>query len=125
MFFTIFLWLNEKNKYISFDSKFNSGLLYKGTEFLPQTIIFIISTTKCRRPFIFQTMTYIISTVLNFKYSRFTPLAWKGIGIKKSEFVTKTQFILSKFYISSKTIEHLVIRIIFNQSTLELNTFNT
>ena len=29
----------------------------------------------------------------NLKYQRFTPLGCKDIGIRKSEFVTKTQFL--------------------------------
>ena len=38
-------------------------------------------------------------TNLSFKYQRFTPSGGKKIGIRKSEFVTKTQFLSAKLRI--------------------------
>ena len=48
---------------------------------------------QCRRPLTFQTMTSVRSNNLSFKYQRFTTLGFKDIGIRKSEFVGKNQFL--------------------------------
>ena len=39
-------------------------------------------------------MTFVRSKNISLKYQRFTTLGSKDIGIRKSEFVTKTQFLL-------------------------------
>ena len=48
-----------------------------------------------RKPLIFQTMTFDRSKNISLKYQRFTTLASKDIGIRKSEFVAKSQFLCS------------------------------
>ena len=52
--------------------------------------IFVI---QCRRPLIFQTMNSVRWKNLSLKYQRITPSGGKNIGIRKSELVTKTQFL--------------------------------
>jgi len=54
-----------------------------------------ILATQCRRPKLFQTMNTSRSNNLNLKYKRFTKSGCKDIGIKKLEFVAKTQFLSS------------------------------
>ena len=56
---------------------------------------FNIVATQCRRPFIFQTMNSVRPKNLSLKYKRFTSSDRKDIGIRKFEFVTKTQFLYS------------------------------
>ena len=48
-----------------------------------------------RRPLKFQTMTSVRSNNLSLKYQRFTALGFKDIGIRKSEFAAKTQFLFN------------------------------
>ena len=48
---------------------------------------------QCRRPKIFQTMNSVRSNNISLKYQSFTTLDSKDIGIIKSEFVAKTQFL--------------------------------
>ena len=43
------------------------------------------------RPFIFQTINSVRSNSL--KYQRFTPSGCEAIGVRKSQFVAKTQFL--------------------------------
>ena len=50
-----------------------------------------ILATRCR---IFQTMNSVRSSILILKYHQFTPSGCKDIGIRKFEFMTKTQFLL-------------------------------
>ena len=38
-------------------------------------------------------MNYVKLKILSLKYLRYTPIGCKDIGIRKSEFVTKTQFL--------------------------------
>ena len=45
------------------------------------------------KPLKFQTMTSVRSNNISLKYQRFTTLGLKDIGIIKSEFVAKTQFV--------------------------------
>ena len=52
-----------------------------------------IFVTQCGRPQIFQTMNSVRWKNLSLKYQRFAPSGGKNIGIRKSEFVTKTQFL--------------------------------
>ena len=59
-------------------------------------LIPIIFATQCRRPKIFQTMSSVRSNNVSLKYQRPTPPGWTDIGIRKSEFVTKTQFLFSE-----------------------------
>ena len=47
-------------------------VFFKGIEFLPQT------------------MDSVRSNNLSFKYQRYTTLGWNDIGIRKSEFMAKT-----------------------------------
>ena len=49
--------------------------------------------TQCRRPKIFQTMNFVRSNNVSLKYKRPTPSDCKDIGIRKFEFVAKTQFL--------------------------------
>ena len=51
-----------------------------------------ICATRCRRPLIFQTMNFVRSKVLSFKYYK---------GIRNFEFVAETQFLSNKIAISS------------------------
>ena len=48
---------------------------------------------QSRRPQIFQTMNSVRSNNISLKYQRFATLGYKDIGIIKSEFVAKTQFL--------------------------------
>ena len=48
---------------------------------------------QCPRPKIFQTMNSVRSNNISLKYQRFTTFGSKDIGIIKSEFVEKTQFL--------------------------------
>ena len=52
-----------------------------------------IFATQCRRPLIFQTMHSVRSNSLSLKYQGFSPSGCQYIGIRKYEFVTKTQFL--------------------------------
>ena len=52
-------------------------------------------STLCRRPSTFQTMKSVRSNNLSLKYQRFTPFGCEDIGIRKSEFVAKTQFLFN------------------------------
>ena len=52
-----------------------------------------IFATLCRRPQIFQTMNSVRSNNLSLKYQSFTTVGCKDIGIRKFEFVAKTQFL--------------------------------
>ena len=57
----------------------------KGTESLPQTLIFLIPTSL-----------YVVD--LSLKYSKFTPPGCKDIGTIKLEFEAKTQFLCLIYY---------------------------
>ena len=48
---------------------------------------------QCLRSLTIQTMTSVRSNNISLKYRRLTSLGSKDIGIKKKEFVTKTQFL--------------------------------
>ncbi len=90
IFFYIF------NTLIVLNLKWPVCLLYrKGIESLSQTMIFLsyIFATQCRRPKIFQTMNSVRWKNLSLKYQRFTPFVGKNIDIRKSEFVSKIQFL--------------------------------
>ena len=52
-----------------------------------------ISGTQCRKPLIFQTYIFWSNKSHSLKFQRFTTLESKDIGIRKSEFVTKSQFL--------------------------------
>ena len=67
----------------------------KGIEFLPHTLIFnfYISTTRCRRHSIFQTMNSVRLNNLSFKYQKFISSGCKDIEIRTFKFVAKTQFL--------------------------------
>ena len=52
-----------------------------------------IITTKCRRPFIFQTVNYVKPNNWSLKFHKFTPTGCKYIRIRTFEFVAKTQFL--------------------------------
>ena len=45
---------------------------------------------------IFQTNNSVRSDGLSLKYQRFTSPGWKDIGVRKCEFVAKTQFLWKK-----------------------------
>ena len=49
--------------------------------------------TWCRGPLIFQTMNSVRSNSNSMKNQRFTPLGCKNIGVRKCNFVAKTQFL--------------------------------
>ena len=55
-----------------------------------------ISTTKLCEPLIFQTRIVLYNRRHSLKYPRSTTLAFKDKEIKKSQFVTKTQFLYRK-----------------------------
>ena len=68
----------------------------KGIEFLSQILIFLFLynlTIRFPRPLIFQTINSIRSNSLSLKYQRFTPSGCKDKGVRKYEFVAKTQFL--------------------------------
>jgi len=69
----------------------------KGIEFLTQTLsdflIYIFANQCIISSFIFQTMNSVRSNNIRLKYHRFTPSGCKGLGIRKFEFVSKTQFL--------------------------------
>ena len=52
--------------------------------------------TQCRKPLIFQTYIFWSNKSHSFKFQRFTTLESKNIGIRKSEFVAKSQFLSVK-----------------------------
>ena len=52
-----------------------------------------IFATQCRRPQIFQTMNYVRPNRLSLKYQGFPPSDYQDMGIRKFEFVAKTQFL--------------------------------
>ena len=54
--------------------------------------LFILAT-RYSRPLIFQIMNYVRSSRLIAKHIRFTPLGYKDKGIRKFEFVAKTQLL--------------------------------
>ena len=58
--------------------------------------------TLCRSTLIFQTMNYVRTDILSLKYQRFVLSGYKDKGIRKFEFVAKTQIIYSVY--SSLTI---------------------
>ena len=62
----------------------------KGTESLPQTLIFLIPTSL-----------YVVD--LSLKYNKFTPPGCKDIGTIKLEFEAKTQFFWLINYIVRKS----------------------
>ena len=49
--------------------------------------------TQCRNPLIFQTYIFWSNKSHSLKFQRFTTLESKDIGIRKSEFVAKSQFL--------------------------------
>ena len=55
-----------------------------------------------RKPLKFQTMTFVRSNNISLKYQRFTTLGSKDIGIRKSEFVAKNQFLYTVYTYSSR-----------------------
>jgi len=63
-------------------------LAYKGNEFLSYFYIF---ATRCRRPLIFHVFDVRLN-IQSLKYLWFTPSCCKDIGMRKFEFVAKTQF---------------------------------
>jgi len=52
--------------------------------------------TKCRRPYIFQTMNSGGSNNVSLKYERYASSGCCDFGIIKLEFVTETQFLSEK-----------------------------
>ena len=52
-----------------------------------------IFATKCRRPSIFQTLISVTINNLSLKFQKFKPAGCEDKGIKKFEFVAKTQFL--------------------------------
>ena len=52
-----------------------------------------IFATQCRRPQIFKTMNNVRSNSLSLKYKGFPPSDSQDLGIRKLEFVAKTQFL--------------------------------
>ena len=55
-----------------------------------------ISETLCGRTLIFQTINSVRSSILSLKYQRFAPSGCNDIGIRKSQFVVKTQLLQEK-----------------------------
>ena len=51
---------------------------------------------QCRRPYTFQTMISVRLNNQSLKYVWFTPLGGKYLGIRKVDFVAKTQFLFVK-----------------------------
>jgi len=54
-------------------------------------------------------MTFVRSNNISLKYQRFTTLGSKDIGIRKSEFVAKSQFLCSTLYIIDDRVQLLMI----------------
>ena len=67
-----------------------------------------IFETQCRKPLIFQTYIFWSNKSHSLKNQRFTTLESTDIGIRKSEFVAKTQFLWHSFIsiIRDKNIRH-------------------
>ena len=61
-----------------------------------------IYATQCQRPLIFQTRNSFKSDNKSLKYLRSSTLSCKDIGIWKSEFVAKTQFLYTFFTIQKQ-----------------------
>ena len=76
-----------------------------------------IFAAQCRRPLIFQTINSVRSNNLGLKYQRFTRSGCKDAGIKKSEFVAKTQFLTGSW-----GLLYIYVTICF--TSLTLNTCN-
>ena len=57
----------------------------------------LIFSTLYRRPYIFQTINSVRSNYLSLKYQRYTPSVCKEVGIRKFEFVAKTQILQSLY----------------------------
>ena len=57
-----------------------------------------IVQTKCRRPWIFQTMNYVSSTNPSLNYQMCTTSGRWDIGIRNLKFVAKTQFLCLKLF---------------------------
>ena len=51
---------------------------------------------QCRRPYTFQTMISVRLNNQSLKYVWFTPLGGKYLGIRKVDFVAKTQFFITR-----------------------------
>ena len=70
-----------------------SKQIKSGIVFLPQTLIFS-SLCLCRwcRPLIFKTINLARLKCLRLKAQRFKPSGYNDIGIRKFEFMAKTQF---------------------------------
>ena len=58
-----------------------------------------IFAAQRRRPQIFQTLNSVRSNNVSLKYQRPTPSGCKDIGIRIFEFVAKTQFLYTKWYL--------------------------
>ena len=63
-----------------------------------------IFATRCRRPFIFQTKNYVRSNSQSLRFW-FAPSGCKVMGIRKFEFVTRTQFLCYFYDLTTVTNE--------------------
>ena len=59
---------------------------------------YIFATRSRSRPLIFQNINFVGSNSLNLKYQSFTLFGCQGKGIRKFEFVAKTQFLCKKIH---------------------------
>ena len=93
---------------------FRQQMTSKENEFLRQTMNFFpnILATRCRRPLIFQTLNYVRSSSQSLKYRRFKLLDCKDKGIRKFEFVAKTQF-LYHYFVRPHLFSSGIVKILF------------
>ena len=78
-------------------------------------------TTRFPRPLIFQTINSVRLNSLSLKYQRFTPSRCLDIGVRKCEFVAKTQFlyrIYLTFFILIKLLFNLILPFLIFYSKL-------
>ena len=99
----VFSWINCLNEGIfSLKNCWTKELSHCHKLWFSNLYIFVI---KCRRPLIFQTMNSVRWKNQSLKYQRFPPTGGKNVGIRKSEFVTKTQFLWSQHLKTSKNLK--------------------
>ena len=73
--------------------------------------------THSPRPLIFQTIISVRSNSLSLKYQRFTPSGCEAIGVRKCEFVAKTQFLYNLLIKKISTVFGCYCQIIMFDST--------
>ena len=81
-----------------------------------------IFAVQCYRHFTFQTMTSVRSNNISLKYQRFTTLGSKDMGIRKTEFVARTQFLYLAALLNSFAVccMYSYLGVVTNPSTTNL-----